>query len=84
VGTVRAERRRVLPSSFGDLGGEWSLATVSSGGPPHTTCDARFAGDSIRIECQGRQVGGALDVLVGRDSLRGTTTDGVEFSAQRR
>lgn len=80
AGTAEANKTGDLPSIFGDVGGGWHITTTPDG----SSCDVRLEGSTFTATCRGNRVNGTLEAVVDGASVRGTTTDGVEFSAQRR
>lgn len=76
---VTATKNSALPSSFGEIGGIW---TVSSG---KTSCSARLEGSTVEIKCNDAgSLSGELTMTFQQDRISGTTSGGSEFTAQRR
>lgn len=79
-GTYTASRESTGSSMFGDLGGTWTAAR--SGGEGR--CTVIVEGDGVSVECtQANELTGTLVATVSGDSASGSS-DGFEFSAQRR
>jgi hypothetical protein len=80
-GAFAGKRTSTAASVFGDLGGSWQIA-FSGGG----TCNASFVGGSVDLACgdDPRLGFGSLHVDVMGSTLSGYTSNGIEFSAQRR
>lgn len=83
-GIATGQRTKVLPSSFGDLGGVWHL-TLAGSLPGSNGADATFAGNTLSIAWTGAPWGDGTVTLAFCDGIAGgTTSGGVEFSAHRR
>jgi hypothetical protein len=80
VATLQATRTRALASEFGDLGGEWTFTTAVG-----ASCSIRVEGSTISADCTnaGSATGNGSIVFEG-DSAHGSTSAGIEFTAQRR
>lgn len=78
--TLRATRTSSLASEFGDFGGNWTFSTALG-----ASCTIKVEGNTISAECTnaGEATGSATFTLTG-DSGRGSTSKGIEFTAQRR
>lgn len=76
-----ATRTAALPSSFGDLGGQWS---TRSGNTDHV-CTVTLEGGTFTSACNFDRFNGTTTLTIGADCVAsGTTQDGVELSARRR
>jgi hypothetical protein len=78
--TLRATRTSTLASEFGDFGGEWTFTTAVG-----ASCSIRVEGSTISAECtNARNATGSATVVFEGDSAHGSTSAGIEFTAQRR
>jgi hypothetical protein len=77
--TLQATRTSALASEFGDFGGEWTFTTALG-----ASCSIRVEGSTISAECTnaGSATGSGSLVFEG-DSAHGSTSAGIEFTAQR-
>jgi hypothetical protein len=76
---VTASRDESLASILGDIGGRW---TVSSG---NATCQAALEGNTVTLTCvNAKSYTGQVTLNVNGDRISGTTSGGIEFTAQRR
>jgi hypothetical protein len=79
LASATGSRTTQLASIFGDLGGEWALS--SSGGG---TCTVRFEGSTFTSDCANAgTLGGQLQVSFNGNTASGSSSKGLEFSAQR-
>jgi hypothetical protein len=76
--SISGPKAESLPSMFGDLGGLWLLKGLNS------SCDVRFEGSTIGGVCRGRSETTTFNVTFDGDSASGSSSEGLEFSAQRR
>jgi hypothetical protein len=78
--TLQATRTTALASEFGDFGGQWTFTTGTG-----ASCEIRFEGSTISATCTnaGTATGNASFTLDG-DTGHGSTSAGIEFTAQRR
>jgi hypothetical protein len=77
-------RTRILPSQFGDLGGEWLAADNAMG---RGSCRLTFEGTSVSGDCSN--VDSPVDTsfemtFTDLGTASGRTGRGAEFSAQKR
>lgn len=78
-GTSSAQRVSTLPSSFGELGGKWTVLV------PDATCDATFEGNTFTAKCsEGGTQKGSLTMTFDGATASGTVGSSVEISAKRR
>lgn len=76
---LSAERTEALTSNFGELGGRWWVTAED------VVCSVVFQGNTIKVECaEGGSDSKHVNITVDRDRISGSTTDGLEFTAQRR
>jgi hypothetical protein len=74
-----AARDSASTSDFGDLGGHWTVDTGK------TTCEAVVAGSAVTLTCANAdQYTGQVAMNVNGNRISGTTSGGIEFTAQRR
>jgi hypothetical protein len=76
--SVSGPKAESLPSIFGDLGGLWLLQGT------HSSCDVRFERGTIGGACRGRSTTTTFQVTFDGDHANGSSSEGLEFSAQRR
>jgi hypothetical protein len=79
AGKLTATRTSALASSFGALGGVWSINTASG-----TQCEARFSGNELTNTCSNGALRGGLTLTFAAGVASGTTSGGIELSARRR
>jgi hypothetical protein len=78
-GSVHGTRALTLASSFGDLGGAW---TITQG---DVTCTAVFEGNDFSLSCiRDGVLTGSLSAHVTGSLASGTSSAGMEFAARRR
>ena len=77
-GVSTAQRRAVLASMFGDLGGSWTVVT------PSATCDVTFQDNTFSASCSQSGSQGTLDLTFTDGLASGKTSQGAELSAKRR
>ncbi len=78
-GSVHGTRALSLASSFGDLGGAW---TITQG---DVTCTAVFEGNDFSLSCiRDGVLTGSLSAHVTDSLASGTSSAGTEFAARRR
>jgi hypothetical protein len=75
-GTSSAQRISTLASSFGDLGGKWTVLV------PKNKCEATFEGASFTATCEGSP--NVLTVTFDGSTASGSLADSFELSAKRR
>jgi hypothetical protein len=79
-GQLNATRTEPLGSIFGDLGGSWTVA-LSGGG----SCSVRVEGATITSQCNDAQLAtGTFSFSYDQTTAHGVTSQGIEFTAQRR
>jgi hypothetical protein len=79
-GTLQATREMTLPSAFGDFGGVWHLTTDTG-----ADCTLRFEASTVSSSCtKAKKANGTASFTLDGDTGHGTTSAGIEFTAQRR
>lgn len=77
--TLQATRVQSLDSAFGDFGGEWRLTTGVG-----ASCTIRFEGTTISADCaNAADATGNGSITFDGDTAHGSTSKGIEFTAQR-
>lgn len=77
-GTSSAQRVSSIASSFGELGGEWTVLV------PDATCEAKIVGTELTASCsESGTKKGSLTMKVDGDTASGGFEDGLEISAKR-
>lgn len=80
VATLEATRTSALESQFGDFGGHWTFTTADG-----ASCSIRVEGSTINANCTNAQnATGSGSLVFEGDSAHGSTSAGIEFTAQRR
>lgn len=75
---LQAQRTEALSSEFGELGGRWSVTAED------VECLVVVEGNTIDVECSRGDSDASVTVTVGAERISGSTSEGVEFTAQRR
>ncbi|HEU5072823.1 MAG TPA: hypothetical protein VFU02_01590 [Polyangiaceae bacterium] len=76
---LRAVRTETLDSVFGELGGRWAVTAED------VDCSVVFEGNTIDVACaRAGSNSGELTVTVDDGRVSGSTSAGIEFTAQRR
>jgi hypothetical protein len=79
-GHLTATKTAGLESEYGDLSGQWSITTDTS-----ATCTLRFEANTASLECRNAPyANGTASVTIDGDTAHGSTSTGIEFTAQRR
>ena len=78
-GTLSATRSAPMSSIFGDLGGVWTGSGASG-----DSCTVTIQGNSVATSCTGGALAGSITMVFSGNVASGTTSAGIEFSAQRR
>jgi hypothetical protein len=80
VATLRAMRTTSLVSDFGDFGGTWAF-TAAKG----ASCTLKVEGSTISATCANAEAAtGSANFTLDGDTGHGSTSAGIEFTAQRR
>lgn len=78
--TLQATRTSALASEFGDFGGEWTFTTAVG-----ASCSIHVEGNTISATCtNARNATGNGSLTLDGDTGHGSTSAGIEFTAQRR
>jgi hypothetical protein len=78
--TLQATRTSTLASQFGDFGGDWTFTTGVG-----ASCSIRVEGQTISATCtNARNATGNASLTLDGDTGHGSTSAGIEFTAQRR
>lgn len=76
---LEAVHTEALESDFGEFGGRWSVSAED------VDCSVVFEGNTIQVDCaRAGSDSGQASITVGTDRISGSTSEGVEFTAQRR
>lgn len=76
---LTATRTQTLPSSFGDFGGVWTFTSGYG-----ASCTIRFEETTVSADCQNaHNATGTASFTLDGDTGHGSTSQGIEFTAQR-